>query len=75
MLFRSFISTQASVPRALNSGKLKEKAELFCDDCSEIPNPASAAKAALERLADYDALVVCGSFYLAGEIRGILYNF
>ena len=70
-----FISTQASVPRALNSGKLKEKAELFCDDCSEIPNPASAAKAALERLADYDALVVCGSFYLAGEIRGILYNF
>ncbi|MGN0542808.1 MAG: bifunctional folylpolyglutamate synthase/dihydrofolate synthase [Acutalibacteraceae bacterium] len=70
-----FISTQASVPRALNSGELREKSELFCKDCSEIQDPASAAKAALERLAGYDALVVCGSFYLASEIRGILYDF
>lgn len=74
-LARGFIATQASVPRALNSALLTEKAALFCENCSEIRNPSDAVHSALERLSNYDALIVCGSFYLAGEIRGILCEF
>lgn len=71
----TFIATKADVPRALNSAELAEKAKQFCENCYDIPDPQKAIMAAHNILQPEDALVVCGSFYLAGEIRDTLLNF
>jgi len=71
----TFIATKANVPRALSSNELMENAEKFCKQCYDIPDPQKAIVAAHNILQSDDALIVCGSFYLAGEIRETLLNF
>ena len=71
----TFIATKADVPRALNSAELCENASDFCGDCYDISDPQKAVQAARNILQPEDALIVCGSFYLAGEIRDELINF
>lgn len=71
----SFIATKADVPRALNSAELCKCAEEFCKNCYDIPEPQKAITAAHNILQPDDALIICGSFYLAGEIREMLLNF
>lgn len=64
-----FISTKANVPRALDSDELKITAEEFCKNCKSIEDPCKAFEYAVKQAADNDVIVVCGSFYLAGEVR------
>ena len=64
-----FISTKANVPRALGSDELKIVAEEFCENCKSIENPCKAVEYAVKETNDDDAIIVCGSFYLAGEVR------
>ena len=71
----TFIATKAEVPRALSSAELCENAKKFCADCYDISEPHKAITAARNILQSDDALIVCGSFYLAGEIRDDLLNF
>lgn len=70
-----FIATKADVPRALAADELCEAAKAFCADRYSISEPAKAITAAHNITEENDALIVCGSFYLAGEIRDILLNF
>lgn len=71
----TFIATKVDMPRALSSSELKLNAMNYCDDCYDISNPQKALETARNMLNNYDALIVCGSFYLAGDIRNILLNF
>lgn len=71
----TFIATKADVPRALESSELMKSAARFCSNCYDIPNPQKAISAAQNILQPDDALIICGSFYLAGEIRENLLNF
>lgn len=69
-----YICTAAAVPRALNSDELKKTAEKYCPNCHSISDPLKALTAARNILEPGDVFVVCGSFYLAGEIRESLMN-
>lgn len=64
-----FIATKASVPRALPARDLCACAEKYCGRCLCIPSPSEAAQRALEEADESDVILVCGSFYLAGDIR------
>lgn len=70
----TFIATKADVPRALSSGELMKSASVFCNNCYDIAEPEKALKAAINITQPEDALIICGSFYLAGEIREYLLN-
>lgn len=70
----TFIATKADVPRALSSDELMKSAAAYCNNCHDISDPAKAVKAAVNITHPDDALIVCGSFYLAGEIRNFLLN-
>ncbi|MBQ3006934.1 MAG: bifunctional folylpolyglutamate synthase/dihydrofolate synthase [Clostridia bacterium] len=70
----TFIATKADVPRALPSDELMMSASIYCENCYDISDPVKAVKAAVNITQPEDALVVCGSFYLAGEIRNYLLN-
>lgn len=70
-----FVATKADVPRALSSDELCETAKEFCSDCYSISDPLKAIQAAGNITEKDDAMIVCGSFYLAGEIRDNLLNF
>lgn len=69
-----FVATKADVPRALSSDELCENAKAFCNDCYSIPDPLKAIRVAANVTENDDALIICGSFYLAGEIRENLLN-
>ena len=64
-----FIATKASVPRALPAEDLCKCAEEYCGRCICIPSPQDAADRALEEAGEDDVVLICGSFYLAGDIR------
>lgn len=68
-----FIAAKVDMPRALPSAELKKAAEKFCSDCHDISDPAKAVNAALNIADEDDAVIVCGSFYLAGAVRDILF--
>ena len=70
-----FVATKADVPRALSSDELCEVAKEFCADCHSIADPFKAITAAANITENEDALIICGSFYLAGEVRDSLLNF
>ena len=70
----TFIATKADVPRALSSDELMKTASVYCKNCFDISEPEKAIKAALNITQPEDVLIICGSFYLAGEIRNYLLN-
>ncbi len=70
-----FISTRVDMLRALQSSELMLNASEYCKNCHDIPMPLKAVTAARNIMQDDDALIVCGSFYLAGDIRDALLNF
>ena len=71
----TFIATKADVPRALDADSLCKSASEFCKNCLSLENPVDAILEAEKMLGEDDVLIVCGSFYLAGEIRNNLLNF
>jgi dihydrofolate synthase/folylpolyglutamate synthase len=70
-----FIATKADVPRALGSDALCEAASVYCKNCNSVQNPLKAVNAARNIAENDDVVIVCGSFYLAGEVREDLMNF
>ncbi|MBR2868804.1 MAG: bifunctional folylpolyglutamate synthase/dihydrofolate synthase [Clostridia bacterium] len=70
-----FIATKADVPRALSSDDLSAAAHKYCAETFSFESPVKALTAARNILEPDDVLIVCGSFYLAGEIREELLNF
>ena len=70
-----FIATKADVPRALPSDDLCKTASEFCRVTHSVSDPLKAITAAANITESDEALIVCGSFYLAGEIRDNLLNF
>ncbi len=70
-----FFAARANVPRALSSAELKVAAGKYCKNCIDIPSPSEAVKAGYAETGENDVLIVCGSFYLAGEIREDLIKF
>ncbi|MBR4766196.1 MAG: bifunctional folylpolyglutamate synthase/dihydrofolate synthase [Clostridia bacterium] len=67
--FRRIVATHTNVPRALPADELCETAKKYCGDCVDIADSAHALKYAFGTLEKDDVLLVCGSFYFAGEIR------
>lgn len=70
-----FIATRVDMLRALSSGELMLSAANYCKNCHDIPVPSKAITAARNIMQPDDVLIVCGSFYLAGDIRENLLNF
>lgn len=58
------ITTTVSNQRAMNCDDLKHLAEKYCSDVTAVEKPFEAVK-----INNYDFLLVCGSFYLAREVR------
>lgn len=71
----TFIATQAPMPRALSAQELCNCASVYCSNSNAVTNPHKAVSAALNIAEKDDVILVCGSFYLAGEIREDLINF
>lgn len=69
-----FIATKADVPRALSSDELCKAASEFCRVTHSISDPLKAITAAVNITESDEALIICGSFYLAGEVRENLLN-
>lgn len=65
------IATTPSNPRALDANGLAACAEKYCLDVIIEPSPQKAVDIAFQ---NYDFLLVCGSFYLARDVRGYLKN-
>ncbi len=70
-----FIATKADVPRALSSDELSAAASEYCRVTHSVPEPLKAITAAANITESDEVLIVCGSFYLAGEVREKLLNF
>lgn len=66
------IAAQARVPRALDAHGLALAATKICPDVKEIPDGVQAVKYAIDSSAGDEIVLVCGSFYFAGEVREYL---
>ena len=69
------VACRADVPRALDVSDLAREAEKYCDDVITVPDAVSAVRYALDNAESSDAVIVCGSFYFAGEVRDTLINY
>ncbi len=67
--FNAVVATHTDVPRALSADALCEAASEYCDTCVSVPDAAHALRYAYNSIEKDDVLLVCGSFYFAGEIR------
>lgn len=61
------ITTTPNNERSLPADELKRTALNYCDNVKAVSNPTEAVKNA-----EYDFLLVCGSFFLARDVREIL---
>ena len=66
-----FIATQADIPRALPASGLYDCVCRYNDNCLCIKDPVSAVNRALSLADKDDIIIICGSFYLAGNVRGM----
>jgi len=69
---KDFICTEPSNPRSLDTASLAAEIEAAGGSCQCAKAPADAVRLALERGADYDAVVFAGSLYLVSDVRKIL---
>ena len=69
-LFEEVFTVPVSNPRTLGSKELAEKYKPYCDSVNPFDNAEKAFDAALDRaVKNCGAVLVCGSLYLAGELR------
>ena len=59
----------AENPRTMGADKLCELSKAYCADSSFAFDAKTAVETALGEIEKYDCLLVCGSLYLAGEVR------
>lgn len=67
-------TTVADNPRAMSADELEQKAKKYCCNTISFDSAAEAIEYAKNNIDDYDCLLVCGSLYLAGEVRSKLKN-
>ena len=67
--FTEVIAVTPSNPRAMPAEKFRDLLTENGYTASAVPDPLKAIDEAFLRLADFDALVVCGSLYLASDVR------
>ncbi len=68
-LFSRIITTRPDNPRSEQAEELKNTALKYCGNCTAEDDPRKAVDMACSETSDYDLLVICGSFYLAGDVR------
>ena len=71
-LFSQIVTVAPEGLRALPAQKLAEVASEFCPKVIPAGSCREALALAVKAMGENGALVVCGSFYLAGEIREML---
>ncbi len=72
--FSEIITVKPSNPRSMDAEKLAEIAKGFSVKSTPCPDPCEGINKALSELYRFDALIVCGSLYLAGDVRDYLIN-
>ncbi len=73
-LFKAFIAAKPVISRALDAQTLSETAKKYCKNCMAIENPQDAIDKALQLSGKDDVIIICGSFYLAGDTNSRLKN-
>lgn len=69
-LFEKMYLTAPNNPRSLPPEDLCALASAYCEDCVAVLSPVEACQMAFEDVRkNGGTLTVCGSFYLAGEVR------
>jgi dihydrofolate synthase/folylpolyglutamate synthase len=66
-LCKSVTTVTPDNPRAISAKKLAKKAEKYCENVFVAPTPKQALKTAKKNAGENGAVIICGSFYLAGE--------
>jgi dihydrofolate synthase/folylpolyglutamate synthase len=64
------VFTQPSTTRAISVAQLAEITSHHAGRFTIVPEPEAALEYALERAAAQDAVIVAGSLYLVGQLRG-----
>ena len=67
--FSKVITLRPENPRSMSAEELAELAKGYCADSTPAATVEEAVGAALE---NKDAVVVCGSFYMASEVRPVI---
>lgn len=71
-LFSAVLTLTPDNPRSLPAPELADRAREFCPDSRPMTDRALALQIARELAGPDGAVIVCGSFYLAGELRPYL---
>lgn len=67
--FSCVIATTPSNPRSMPASELAEKVMEQGTKALAVPDFETAVGESMRMIADFDALIVCGSLYLAGDVR------
>ena len=73
-LFSKVIAVTPSNPRSLSAADFAEMILSRGVPSEAVPAPTDGIQTALSQLEAYDALVICGSLYLAADVRNFLLN-
>ncbi len=72
--FSKLIAVKPSNPRSMNAEELARLASEFSVPSDFRESPEDGIKLAFSQIENFDALMVCGSLYLAGDVRKLLYD-
>lgn len=72
--FDEVITVMPSNPRSMKAEELSKIVRSYGVKSSAYDNPEEGIQKAFDKLSFYDVLIVCGSLYLAGDIRKYLKN-
>lgn len=69
---KCIVATELKMDRALTATEIKRVADNTKTECIAVPDPAEAIEKAVEIAGKNGLVCVCGSLYLAGEVKRIL---
>lgn len=70
--FSEVIAVKPSNPRSMRPEELVAIAQKFSVKGTPVNSPEEGIRTALKKVGSFDALIVCGSLYLAGDVRNLL---
>lgn len=71
---KTIITVPVACPRAIDKDTLAETAKTVCDSVFAIEDYVEAIKKAVSLSTTNTAIIICGSFYLAGDFKTALNN-
>lgn len=74
-IFSAIVTAAPEIPRAVNAADLAKTAEKYCNNCIAVQNSEEAFLKAASLLGKDDILIICGSFYLASELRNVVLDY